>query len=540
MAINSTTNLGLALPDQGEWDGTWGTNLNNQITTLIDSAVAGTTTLSADSDVTLTDTDFAANQSRQAIILWTASNGATTRNITAPARSKTYVVVNSGTGSIVLRGDTSPTPTTGITIVAGERCVAAWSGSDFVKVATSVADGVTSVGGTGTVNGITLSGTVTSTGNLTLGGALTGVNLATQVTGTLPVANGGTGQTTANAAFNALAPSQTGNAGRVLTTNGTNTSWTASLTAAGSNTQVQFNSSGVFGASSNLTFDGASLSVDGIVITRGANSIDTNISVGSSLGAITTGFNNTAVGNSSFNQNTSGNANTAVGSNAMFSNTTGNINVALGASALRSNTTGSQNTAVGTSSLFNNTTASDNVAVGPSSLFNNTTGSGNTGVGSGALFNNTTASNNVAVGAAALGSSTSASNTAVGFSALTNLTTGANNIAIGELAGNDITTGGNNTIIGGFVGSTTLTGVVAINAAGTNRIYVDSSGNVGFGTTSPTGNIDHTGSTLRLRTSRTPASASATGNAGEICWDSNYVYVCVATNTWKRAALSTW
>jgi hypothetical protein len=55
---------------------------------------------------------------------------------------------------------------------------------------------VSSVGGTGTVNGITLTGTVTSTGNLTLGGALSGVNLASQVTGTLPVANGGTGQTT--------------------------------------------------------------------------------------------------------------------------------------------------------------------------------------------------------------------------------------------------------------------------------------------------------------------------------------------------------
>jgi hypothetical protein len=54
---------------------------------------------------------------------------------------------------------------------------------------------VTSVGGTGTVNGITLTGTVTSTGNLTLGGTLTGVNLTSQVTGTLPIANGGTGNT---------------------------------------------------------------------------------------------------------------------------------------------------------------------------------------------------------------------------------------------------------------------------------------------------------------------------------------------------------
>ena len=38
----------------------------------------------------------------------------------------------------------------------------------------------------------------------------------------------------------------------------------------------------------------------------------------------------------------------------------------------------------------------------------------------------------------------------------------------------------------------------------------------------------------------TPASASATGTAGEIAWDANYIYVCTATDTWKRVALSTW
>ena len=56
---------------------------------------------------------------------------------------------------------------------------------------------VTSVGGTGTVNGISLSGTVTSSGNLTLGGTLANVDLISQVTGTLPIANGGTNATTA-------------------------------------------------------------------------------------------------------------------------------------------------------------------------------------------------------------------------------------------------------------------------------------------------------------------------------------------------------
>ena len=48
---------------------------------------------------------------------------------------------------------------------------------------------------------------------------------ASNVTGTVAIANGGTGQTTANSAFNALAPSQTGNSGKYLTTDGTNTSW---------------------------------------------------------------------------------------------------------------------------------------------------------------------------------------------------------------------------------------------------------------------------------------------------------------------------
>ena len=38
----------------------------------------------------------------------------------------------------------------------------------------------------------------------------------------------------------------------------------------------------------------------------------------------------------------------------------------------------------------------------------------------------------------------------------------------------------------------------------------------------------------------TPASAAATGTEGDIVWDSDYIYVAVGTNTWKRAALSTW
>ena len=39
---------------------------------------------------------------------------------------------------------------------------------------------------------------------------------------------------------------------------------------------------------------------------------------------------------------------------------------------------------------------------------------------------------------------------------------------------------------------------------------------------------------------KTPSSASDTGTAGTVAWDANYIYVCTATDTWKRAAISTW
>ena len=174
MPTGNTSLLGLALPVEGELDGTWGDVVNDSITSLVDSAVAGTTTLSADADVTLTTTVLAANQARQAIILWTASNGATTRNITAPAQSKPYIVINAGTGSIVLRG---AGPTTGVTIVSGEKCLAAWNGSDFVKVATSAT-------ATGTVTAVSV---VSANGfaGTSSGGATPALTLSTSITGVL-------------------------------------------------------------------------------------------------------------------------------------------------------------------------------------------------------------------------------------------------------------------------------------------------------------------------------------------------------------------
>lgn len=73
------------------------------------------------------------------------------------------------------------------------------------------------------------------------------------------------------------------------------------------------------------------------------------------------------------------------------------------------------------------------------------------------------------------------------------------------------------------------------------RMRIAQDGNVGLNATSPTISdgvgLHIGGKVLRLDTAKSPAS-NGTGNAGEICWDSSYLYVCTAANTWKRVALT--
>jgi hypothetical protein len=196
MTTAYTSLLGLALPVTGELSGTWGDTVNNSITSLLDSAIAGTTTLSSDSDVTLTTTTGAANTSREAIILWTAG-GTTLRTITAPAQSKTYVVINktSSTQSIKLVG---VGPTTGVTIIAGESAVCAWNGVDFIKTSSTIANAA----GSNTQVQFNNSGVLGGSANLTWNGttlAVTGNLTATtdstfSSTGALTISKGTTGQ----------------------------------------------------------------------------------------------------------------------------------------------------------------------------------------------------------------------------------------------------------------------------------------------------------------------------------------------------------
>jgi hypothetical protein len=86
---------------------------------------------------------------------------------------------------------------------------------------------------------------------------------------------------------------------------------------------------------------------------------------------------------------------------------------------------------------------------------------------------------------------------------------------------------------------------VQVNSSGggyTERARIDSSGRLLVGTSSDSGGalLQVNGDRVRIATAKTPASASDTGTTGEICWDANYIYVCTATNTWKRSAISTW
>jgi hypothetical protein len=110
-------------------------------------------------------------------------------------------VANGGTGQSsytngqLLIGNTTGNTLTKATLTAGSG-ISITNGTGSITIAATSGGGtVTSVNGTGTVNGITLTGTVTSSGDLTLGGTLSNVSLTSQVTGTLPVANGGTGIT---------------------------------------------------------------------------------------------------------------------------------------------------------------------------------------------------------------------------------------------------------------------------------------------------------------------------------------------------------
>jgi len=190
-----SSNLRIELPTDGTQAGTWGNTTNANMAFVMDSAIAGYQTVSVTSaSQALTYTNgpsstAASNQAVYAILKIASASSAF--SLYAPPNSKAYVIWNATGYAMSLRvSDTigSTTPITGnvaLSIANGDK-VYVWSdGVSFYDIK------------------------------------------STNVTGTVAIANGGTGQTTANAALNALLPSQTSNANKYLQTDGTNSSWDA-------------------------------------------------------------------------------------------------------------------------------------------------------------------------------------------------------------------------------------------------------------------------------------------------------------------------
>lgn len=140
---------------------------------------------------------------------------------TGTVTSVSIVTANGISGSV-----SNPSTTPAITLTLGAITPTSVNGITLIGASTPTltVTGTTAVSGTNTGD-ITIAGEnyLTLVGQVLTANA---VNLAgTNVTGTLPLTKGGTGQITANLALNALLPSQGGNSGKFLQTNGTNTSW---------------------------------------------------------------------------------------------------------------------------------------------------------------------------------------------------------------------------------------------------------------------------------------------------------------------------
>ena len=355
MPTSYTPLIGLALPVTGDLSGTWGDTVNNYISAYIDAAVAGTQTITTDTTLTKTTGAALDSTSSQYMVLRCSPSSANI-TVTAPAASKTYVVINtSGTYTVTIRG---AGPTTGVTLAVNEKAIVAWNGSDFVKVASTSASTI-NAGTLAVANGGTGQTTYTD-GQLLIGNS-TG-NTLTKATLTQ-----GTGVTITNSA-GGITISATGSGGTVTSVTGSgniassggatpNITFTGTLpTANGGTGLTSFTANGVVYASSSsalatgsvLTFDGSQLTINGINAGRGASSVSTNTVFGAS--ALTTAnsfsLNNTAIGYGTINTITNAIGNTALGSNAL-NLTTGNYNTCIGYNTGKDITTGGSNTIIG-------------------------------------------------------------------------------------------------------------------------------------------------------------------------------------------------
>ena len=196
-------NLRLKEIATGDESGTWGDSTNTNLELIGEGLGYGTEQVAADSNETFTMADGVADGMRGMYLKFTSAGTLTaTRTLTlAPNTvSKVWIIENATTGGQIITIKQGSGGT--VDVANGDRAMLYTDGAGAggaVLTANPSESGVgtvTSVATSGTVNGITLTGgPITSSGTITLGGTLGSVDLTSQITGTLPIANGGTNST---------------------------------------------------------------------------------------------------------------------------------------------------------------------------------------------------------------------------------------------------------------------------------------------------------------------------------------------------------
>ena len=222
------------------------------------------------------------------------------------------------------------------------------------------------------------------------------------------------------------------------------------------------------GATGAVNLGAYDLTVNGLTIGRGNNSISTN----------------TAIGSGALSQTTTGAYNTAVGQQALYRLSTTSNNTAIGNSAGMYNV-GSNNTAIGYNALTGQSgytnDGSYNIAVGVGAMQKATSAKNNVTIGSGALLNNEIGNYNVALGYIA--------GQSYGVAGTSNLTTINQSVLIGQAARPLANSSTNEIVIGYNVvgnGSNTVTIGTASNTANYFTGDINLTGKVNGGTWSGT------------------------------------------------------
>jgi hypothetical protein len=221
-----TAQLGLVTPTQGDLTGTWGNVVNNGITEYVNIAIAATLTLTGDGAVTLQNTTGNASVTNitstlagagtvtaQFAVVRVTGTLTTTKIITGPSYSKTYVVLNDATGgSVTIKAAGQ----TGVTIAVSDKALVAFNGTDYVRVGASA-------GGSDTQVQYNSGGNLAGSANMTFDGS----NLQLGAQGDLRFADSDSSnyvalQAPATVASNVTftLPSTDGSNGQALVTNG--------------------------------------------------------------------------------------------------------------------------------------------------------------------------------------------------------------------------------------------------------------------------------------------------------------------------------